>query len=316
MLARESIPIARSQALFSSCEDHQAGSVNTLRPCCGPAAKALAPIERVAADVSERTGDALDSIDDTDTPQEVFALVSALNRLFQRLRSAIERERQFSADAAHELRTPLAALKTHLQVAQANSADADTRRSLDQALEGVDRATRSVEQLLALARADAQQPQLLALSRVNLLEIANSVVTALSQEAYEAKIDLGIDPSQAAWTKGIGASLEILARNLVDNALRYTPAGGVVAVKTGVTGDRPWLQVSDNGPGIPEKERALIFNRFRRVNNSQTFDTNGSGLGLAIVDRIAKLHGASIGLSDGLDGRGMAIKVWFPAIEK
>lgn len=277
--------------------------------------KALAPINRVAGDVSERTGDALDPIDDAETPQEVFGLVSALNRLFQRLRSAIERERQFSADAAHELRTPLAALKTHLQVAQASSADAGIRQSLDQALKGVDRATHSVEQLLALARADAQQPQLLALPRVNLLEIANSVVTELSQQAHEAKIDLGIDASEAAWTKGICASLGMMARNLVDNAVRYTPAGGTVSVKTGVTDNRPWLQVSDNGRGIPEKERSLVFNRFHRVTSLQTSDTSGSGLGLAIVDRIAKLHGAFIEMSEGLGGKGITFKVWFPAHE-
>jgi two-component system sensor histidine kinase QseC len=107
----------------------------------------------------------------------------------------------------------------------------------------------------------------------------------------------------------------MMARNLVDNAVRYTPAGGTVSVKAGVTDNRPWLQVSDNGPGIPNKERALIFHRFHRVTNLQTSGINGSGLGLAIVERIAKLHGASIEMSDGLDGKGIALKIWFPAHE-
>ena len=272
---------------------------------------ALAPLQRLAREVSMREPDALHPIDDDDTPREVHVLLLALNQLFDRLRSAIRRERQFTADAAHELRTPLAAMKTHLQVARAQSAEAATRASLDKALEGVDRATHSVEQLLVLARADAAQTKAMVDTPVDLREIAAAVVSGLSQQAVERDIDLGLDAAEAISVRGDATALQLLARNLVDNAVRYTPPGGTVTVTVTRDAQGASLAVADDGVGVPVEERPKIFNRFHRGSGEQALGADGSGLGLAIVKRVADLHGARIVLGEGLNGRGLRVRLEF-----
>jgi len=273
---------------------------------------ALAPLKQVAEEVSKRAPDSLETIDAANTPREVFSLLAALNQLFTRVGSAIQRERQFTANAAHELRTPLAALKTHLQVARTKSEEDSTRRSLDRAVEGVDRATHTVEQLLMLARADAQETHALTGRSVNLAEVAVTVVSALSQFAYERNIDLGISTSGAVSVKGDAASLSVLVRNLVDNAVRYTPAGGSVTVAVGTDSEQSWIEVSDDGVGITADERPKVFDRFHRGAGRRTMNANGSGLGLSLVSRIAALHNATIQIGEGLNGKGVAMKVVFP----
>jgi two-component system, OmpR family, sensor histidine kinase QseC len=274
--------------------------------------RALAPLRRVARAVSMRATDALDPIGDDGAPYEIHGLLTALNRLFGRVGTAIRRERQFTADAAHELRTPLAALKTHLQVAQAQSAEPTTRDFLDQALASVDRATHSVEQLLQLARADAEQTRALVNARVNLREVAVWVVSVLSQRAYERAIDLGVDAPATVEVRGDGGALRVLLRNLVDNAVRYTPIGGTVTVSLGRGEDGPWLEVADDGVGVAIEEHEKVFDRFHRGPGEQAMGSAGSGLGLAIVKRIADLHDARITLGEGLHGRGLSIRITFP----
>ena len=274
--------------------------------------RALSPLQHVAREVSTRAPFALDPIDDSGAPREIHGLVAALNHLFERVRNTLARERQFTADAAHELRTPLAALKTHLQVARNASAETATRASLDKALAGVDRATHSVEQLLLLARADAQQAREMVSGEVDLRLIAASVVSALSQYAYERDIDLGVEAAGKVIVHGDETALQLMLRNLVDNALRYTPAGGTVTVEVSGDGQKAVLRVLDDGRGIPAAERALVFNRFHRGSGEQAAGTSGSGLGLSIVQRIARLHGASVALGDGLHGRGLGITVTLP----
>ena len=231
--------------------------------------RGIQPLHRVAAEVARRAPDSLEPISDQGTPREIHSLVNALNQLFQRVADAIRRERRFTADAAHELRTPLAALKTHVQVARNRSQDIATRESLDRALIGVDRATHSVAQLLALARADADRRQILVNTRIDLREIAMDVVAALSQEAIDHDIDLGLDAPDSFYIKGDLTSLQILSRNLVDNAIRYTQSGGAVTVSVKLQEDHSVLNVADNGPGIAETERHDIFNRFRRGSEEQ-----------------------------------------------
>lgn len=274
--------------------------------------RALAPLKGVATEVSMRAPDSLEAIDDTNTPREIHGLVVALNQLFRRFRSVIQRERQFTADAAHELRTPLAALKTHLQVARAQSKEASTRQSLDRAVEGVDRATHTVEQLLLLARADVQETNALMKVSVSLDDVAVSVVSELSQLAFERDIDLGVDAPGPVVARGDAASLSVLVRNLVDNAVRYTPAGGTVTVSVNADDESAWIEVSDDGVGITADERSKVFNRFHRGTGRKTMHANGSGLGLSLVSRIASLHHAIITVADGLNGKGVAIKVVFP----
>lgn len=274
--------------------------------------RALTPLESVARDVSKRAPHALEPIDAKGAPQEVRTLIQALNDLFGRVASTMRRERQFTADAAHELRTPLAALKTHLQVARNRSAESATRQSLDQALQGVDRATHSVEQLLLLARADAQQAKALVDAQVDLRALVSESVSAMSQQAIDRDIDLGVGELAQTAVRGDPTSLQVMLRNLVDNAVRYTQPGGTVTVSAGQDAMGAWLEVADNGPGVPPEERSTIFNRFHRGAAEQANDTTGSGLGLSIVQRITQLHGATIELGDGLQG-GLAVRIRFAA---
>ncbi len=273
--------------------------------------RALKPLESVARDVARRAPDALDPIEARNAPQEVHTLVQALNDLFARVASTLRRERQFTADAAHELRTPLAALKTHLQVARKRSQEISTRQSLDQALQGVDRATHSVEQLLLLARADSQQAKALVDAKVDLGALVSDAVSVMSQQAVERDIDLGVDGPGSVNVVGDATALQVMLRNLVDNAVRYTPRGGTVTVSAGSNAGKAWLQVADDGPGVAAEERGKIFDRFHRGEAEQANDTTGSGLGLSIVQRIAQLHGATIELGEGLHGRGLVVRVVF-----
>ncbi|MCB1758540.1 MAG: sensor histidine kinase N-terminal domain-containing protein [Gammaproteobacteria bacterium] len=276
--------------------------------------KALASLQRVATSVSRRSPEALEPIDERDSPREIESLLSALNSLFERVAAAITRERDFTADAAHELRTPLAALKTHLQVARSQSSERTTQRSLDQALEGVDRATHSVEQMLALARADAMAKERVLKTKVDLRDLAIEVVSLFSQQAVDRQIDLGVEAPAGVQLLGDAAGLQMLLRNLVDNALRYTNPGGEVTIM--VIGDAGGarLEVVDSGIGVAPAEREKIFRRFHRSPDVQASSVKGSGLGLSIVQRIADLHGAGITVGDGLDGRGLRIRIDFPGV--
>jgi two-component system OmpR family sensor kinase len=241
-------------------------------------------------------------------------VVQALNDLLARLRAALERERAFMADAAHELRTPLTAL--HLQTGMvARASDANEREAALSTLgSGVQRAIRLVEQMLALARqeprADTERVP------VRLDDLAREVVAELVPLADAGRIDLGIAVAQPATVAGDADALRTLLRNLVDNAVRYTPPGGRVdlSVEAPVpeppTGAR--LTVTDDGPGIAPSERARVFDRFYRRPGTAP---PGSGLGLAIVKAIADAHGASVQLADGPDGKGLAVSVTFPPLQ-
>ncbi len=273
---------------------------------------ALMPLRRIADEVALRAPNALEPIDDGDAPREIHGLLGALNRLFDRLASAMLRERQFTADAAHELRTPLAGLKTHLQVARARLDDTQALHAIDQALDGVDRATHSVEQLLLLARADAQRARALLSASADLRELAVWAVSIYSQPAIQQGIDLGVDAAETIEVRGDINALQVMIRNLVDNALRYTPRGGTVTVRIGRAPGRAWIAVADDGVGVPVAERDKIFDRFHRGAEEQSRGTTGSGLGLSIVKRIVQLHGADIQLADGLHGGGLEVRVAFP----
>ncbi len=271
---------------------------------------ALEPLQRLTAQVKARRVDALDSLPDTRLPDEVHPVVSALNDLLARLRAALERERAFMADAAHELRTPLTAL--HLQMGMLARASGDLERAaaMETLSAGVQRAIRLVEQMLALAR---QEPRAEAQRvAVRLDDLAREIVAELVPLADAGRIDLGVSAAQPASVYGDPDALRTLLRNLVDNAARYTSAGGRVDVSVEVlAGDTGGarLTVSDDGPGIPAAERARVFDRFyRRAGTSPP----GSGLGLSIVSTIAQGHGASITLADGSSGKGLSVTVTFP----
>jgi two-component system sensor histidine kinase QseC len=271
----------------------------------------LAPLQTVARNVEQRSADDLKALDPNEGPLEVRPLVAALNNLFGRIRALLDKERRFTADAAHELRTPLAAVKTHAQVAQRATQDGERDQAVGHVIQGADRAIRLVEQLLVQARLD-HQGVLLARGRVDLAEVAVESIKDLMSAANYKRVDLGISGWQdgSAIVTGNGDLLQLLAHNLLDNAVRYTPEGGTVTADIGRQDGRVTLSVSDTGPGIPEPRRTRVFDRFYRIEGS---GEQGSGLGLSIVARIAEMHGASIDMTDGPDQSGLTVTVAFPA---
>lgn len=280
---------------------------------------ALEPLRRLTMLVKSRRVDALDPLPNERLPDEVRPLVGALNDLLGRLGSVLDRERAFMADAAHELRTPLTAL--HLQMGMLARAENEAERNdaMERLSAGVQRAIRLVEQMLSFARQEPRaEPGRV---RVALNDVARDVVAELVPLADAKNIDLGISNSQPAFVLGDPDALRTLTRNLVDNAVRYTPSGGRVDVSvensTDTAATQPQaapthavLKVIDNGPGIPAEERSRVLDRFyRRPGTSPS----GSGLGMAIVKAIADTHGATLALDSGDDGHGLAVSVSFPA---
>jgi two-component system OmpR family sensor kinase len=270
---------------------------------------ALQPLERLTALVGARRVEALDPLAEAGLPREVRPLVAALNELLARLRAALERERAFMADAAHELRTPLTALHLQAGVLARASDESERRAAMDTLAAGVQRAIHLIEQMLALAR---QEPRAEAVRvPVRLDDLARETVAELVPLADAGGIDLGVSAAPAVSVAGDPEALRTLLRNLVDNAVRYTPPGGRVdvAVAAGSGGEGARLVVSDDGPGIAPEERVRVFDRFYRRAGTRP---PGSGLGLAIVKAIADAHGARVSLGDGLGGRGLTATVSFP----
>ncbi|MCM2569106.1 ATP-binding protein [Janthinobacterium kumbetense] len=266
-------------------------------------------LQASADEVSARTPDELTDVHVHGAPSELHPLLLEINRLFGRVRHSRDNEQRFTADAAHELRTPLAAIKTNLQVLQ-RARSADEREEFIAALgASVERATRLVNQLLALAQLDPQSQAETALAPGDLAQLLAAQGTQWQALAapYQLSLAVNVAPAPCALHAD---SLQVLLRNLVDNALRYTPAPGAIEIRCGVEAGRSYLRVADTGPGIAEQWHARVFERFVRLGGSQV---PGSGLGLSIVRRIAERHGAQIILGAGLQGRGLAVTVVFPA---
>ena len=274
--------------------------------------RGLAPLKQLAAEVAQRTPQTLTPLDTGKVPDEVLALTDSLNALLLRLRAAFEQESRFTADAAHELRTPLAGIKTHAQVA-ARATDARERQeALDRIVAGVNRSTRLIEQMLILARLEPDAFEQ-GFEPVDLAAIAAAAVAEFDAQAAEQDIRLGFTnrcaPLEACRINGYAPGLAILLRNLLDNALRYTPRGGCVEVLLAPQPGRVLLSVTDSGPGIPPESRARVFDRFYRRTSG---DGQGCGLGLSIVQRIAQLHQAEASLEAGSGGSGLCVEVAFP----
>jgi signal transduction histidine kinase len=262
----------------------------------------LQPLAAVALEIASRDSDHLVELRPARAPEEVRPLVEAINSLFTRVEQTLESERRFTADAAHELRTPLAALTAQAQVAMQARSAAEREHAMAQLATSLRRATRLVDQILTLARLDPEDRP--PTGRVDLGGLAEEVCARHGALALEKDIALELN-AEPVTVPGDSDMLRILLRNLVDNAIRYTPVGGQVTVAV----TREGLSVTDSGPGIPVEERARVFNRFHRLAGQ---DIEGSGLGLSIVARIAERHGAAISLDSGADGRGLKISVRFP----
>jgi two-component system OmpR family sensor kinase len=271
--------------------------------------RGLKPLDSVAAAVKARSASAMTPLDEERVPSEIKPVVSSLNDLLARLTRSLEVQRAFVADAAHALRTPLTALQLQIQLAE-RASDAQEREAAFATLkEGVTRASHMVEQLLTLARSEPQatdRPQV----DVDLGALTREVVASYTQLADAKKIDLGVTGNEmSAVVRGDHEALRTLLANLVDNAVRYTPAGGRVDVAVVKSGEGAAIEVTDTGPGIPLADRERVFDRFYRVPSN---DVPGSGLGLAIVRSIAERHRMTVTLEDGPEGRGLRVHVAFP----
>ncbi len=271
--------------------------------------RGLSSLQRVSDEVRRRAPDHLEPIDVNQVPIEIQAIVEEWNKLFARLKAAFEREKRFAADAAHELKTPLAALKAHTQVALNAKNEAEREAALRKILTGVDRSAHVVHQLLTLSRVG----QGLALEhsiRVNIVRQAKEVMAELAPEALQknSEIEL-IAPEKEPLIQGHSTAIAILIRNLVDNAIRYTPENSLVRVIIEEQTAGVVLKVIDNGPGIPEHLRQQVFERFFRLLGNKS---PGSGLGLGIVRQIAELHKAKISLDTPPGGQGLQVTIIFP----
>jgi signal transduction histidine kinase len=267
----------------------------------------LRPLRELRAQLARRGAGDLAPLDDKRTPQEIEPLVAELNRLFGRIGEALQRERRLTADAAHELRTPLAVLSTQAQVARGASDEAARNEALDALVAGAGRAARLIEQMLTLARLESGQPVEHA-QRVALAELAREVLADAAPRAVDKNIEVSLEAAGPAQVHGHPDLLAILLRNLVDNAVRYTPSGGRVLVTVSEEPGNAFVTVADNGPGVPPAEVHRLGERFHRL---AAPGESGSGLGLSIVLRIAELHRARVSFASGLDGRGLAVSVRF-----
>jgi two-component system OmpR family sensor kinase len=268
----------------------------------------LAPVARVRRQVAARRADDLSPVSDADLPDEVRPLVQELNLLFGRVKTAFDAQQHFVADAAHELRSPLAALK--LQVLSLERAADDGARAVavGRLTAGIERATRLVEQLLVLARQEADDSKL---APLDLTELARRTLGDMAGLAQARQIDLGLHHADQASVAGHPDALVILLRNLVDNAIKYTPAGGTVDVELRrAANGAVTLCVDDSGPGISPEERERVFDRFYRVPGASA---GGSGLGLAIIKAIAERHGATLALEQSERLGGLRVRIEFPA---
>ena len=270
--------------------------------------RGLEPLEAMSKAVSKRRPDALAPLSERALPDELQPLVASLNGLLDRLSSAIASQRRFTADAAHELRTPLAALKLQLDLARRASEPHEVAAAFDDLEAGVARASHVVEQLMTLARVE---PEAMAQTRTecDIVALAKDAIVARAALAADKSIDLGLARETPAVVTGDPASLGILLSNLIDNALRYTPRGGRIDVSVERDEDGVTLSVADTGPGIPAEARERVFDRFYRGDDNAE---PGSGLGLSIVRRIADAHHASISLDAAGEGSGLVVSVHFP----
>jgi len=270
------------------------------------AKRGIRPIKEMAASVSQRRLGDLEPIDDHLGYEETVPLVAAFNELLDREARRLDAERGFLADAAHELRTPIAALTASAHQVIAASDDAGRRAAAIRLDQGAARISRLLSQLLMAARIDAS-PAFSKLESIDAAELLRQRLAALVPVARRKGITLSLDAPEFAAIKGNVLALDSIVENLVDNAIRYTPEGGAVTVALRHIGSNVELNIKDSGPGIAPELYNAVFERFFRIAGSET---QGSGLGLAIVRRLAETLGGSVQLGPGLDGRGLSVALW------
>jgi two-component system sensor histidine kinase TctE len=270
--------------------------------------RSLSPLEQLRDAISNRSHLDLSSIQEKSAPREVQPLLRAINDLMQRLSQVLLVQRHFIADAAHQLRTPLAGLTTQTDLALRQTEPEALQHTLGQIRAGVERTNHLVHQLLALARAEAGPNTALKLEPLDLNELASMLTAEWVPHAIRKQIDLGYDgPGKPVAISGEVLLFRVMLANILDNAIRYTPQGGKITVHL-VAGKKPLLTVEDSGPSIPPKERERVFERFYRLSDN---DESGSGLGLAIVREITRTHGARVWLEDADPQGGLRVNIEF-----
>ena len=268
--------------------------------------RGLGPLAKLSDEIKARSPGDLRPIPAAGTPEETQPLVSALNGLLEEVSQASRNQQRFLANAAHQLRTPLAGLQAHTELALAKSLPPEVRAELEQVHQATIRTARLANQLLALARAEPGARGNAA--ELNLKTLAEGEADAWVHQALARDVDLGFELDWAP-VEGDAFLLREALANLVHNALEYSQRGGHVTVRTGKRDAHSFLEVEDDGPGIPPAERERVLERFYRVPGTTG---TGSGLGLAIVREIAAGHGAAIAITEGAAGRGCRVAITFP----
>jgi len=275
--------------------------------------RGLAPLSSLRREIENRSHRDLSALSAEEAPQEVRPVIRAMNGLLARLAAALAAQQRFIADAAHQLRTPVAGIKTQTELALRQVPQGEAQVTLGQLHTATEQMTRLVNQLLSLARAEPGSGRSHRAERVDLVKLAQETTTELVPRALARKIDLGFDsPLASASLEGDAFMLKEMLNNLLDNALRYTQAGGQVTVRVASAGPGVTLSVEDNGPGISEADRERVFERFFRILGT---GTEGCGLGLAIVREIALSHGAQTSLGSGANHAGTVVRIDFPAAD-
>lgn len=282
--------------------------------------RGIAPLNILQQTIRDRKPDDLSALETRDTPEELIPLISALNDQLQRLEGNISTQKRFIADAAHQLKTPLAGMRMQAELLMRDARSPQEQIAMLENLKlGTERATRLVNQMLAMARAES--PALTEHHILNLVEIARLVVQDFFNEAQNKNIDFGFEaPDHSVYVKGHEVSLTEMVKNLVDNAIRYTPESGTITVRVQDSDAQGGivLEVEDSGMGIPESERERVFDRFYRVLGTQV---DGSGLGLSIVRETAQQHGATVTVVDNPKSTqpgfpGCIFRISFPPIHR
>jgi two-component system sensor histidine kinase QseC len=268
----------------------------------------VAPLRLLGRTLSQRTPQALQPVAVNGAPSEMAPMLDALNGLFRRIAELLESERRFTADAAHELRTPIAAIRAQAQVALGAIAEYERTRALQATLQGCDRATRLVEQLLTLSRLEsgAERTDV----AVDLAGLVRQVVAELAPQALSKRQVVDVQASNLCALQGDPTLLSVLIRNLADNAIRYSPPGAIVRIAVSNEQGAVRLSVEDSGPGMPPAEMERLGERFFRVVGS---GQDGSGLGLSIIRRIAAAHEAVVHVAKSDSVGGLLVEVRFPA---
>ena len=265
--------------------------------------RGLKPLQYLASQINRRSEKNLELIQTDYKYSEIVTIKNALNQLLDRLNETWAREKRFTSDAAHELRTPLAAIRLHTELAKNAKNSEQQNESLDQVIKGVDRTTHLVEQLLALARLE---PELLAKDfiEVNFTQLVIEESTLLSHLAINKDIEMSFNETQCMSINGNESALRLLIRNLLMNAISYTPPGGKVMIDLSTEDTKKILVIEDSGPGILEEDRERVLDRFYRAENHQE---PGCGIGLSIVNRVVQMHQGSMQLANADSGTGLKV---------